>query len=452
MSDRGERLAETTVVYPGGGGAPDGASDHGGPHGSGTSGHPAPKPPRSRVFVLVFLVVACVLCVGAYGHWRTYAAAEETQRDTNSFQPTLRTTTAKVSDKPVQLTLPAQTDAFDRANIFARATGYIAERHVDIGSRVRKDDLLVRIASPDLDRQLDQAVAQLAQVQATLVQARAQVGQAEANLKLGNVTKARTDALVQRGYETFQTQDNQQANVTTQQASLDAANAGVKVAEANVQAQQATVDRLRTLAAFENVRAPFDGVVAARNVDVGDLVNADAGGSTPMFTVVSDDILRVTVHVPQSSIAGLREGLPAKVQVMEYPERPFTGRIARNSGALLSSSRTLTVEVDLDNPDHLLRAGLFVNVTFEVPRARPRVTVPSEALIFNQHGLQVAVIDQDHDVHLQPITVYRDFGGSVEISDGLRGGEQIALAPPATLEDGAKVKLRPEQGEAQAAK
>jgi HlyD family secretion protein len=400
----------------------------------------APPPPSRWVFFLVLLGAAALLGYGGYGHWQTNAAAEETQQDTADLIPAVRSGTVKILSDPIETTLPGQTDAFSRANVFARATGYIAERMVDIGSTVKKGDIMARIAAPDLDHQLDQAVAQLGQVQAALAQANAQVSLSEANLKLGNLTFQRSDTLVQKGFDTLQNRDNQQANVSSQQANLENAKAGIKVAEANIQAQQATVNRLRTLAAFEEVRAPFDGVVSVRNVDVGDLVNADAGSGTSMFNVVRDDVLRVSVNVPQSLAIAIRDGLEAKIQVFELPGRTFVGKVARSSGALLSASRTLSVEVDVDNAAHVLKSGLFVNVTFAVPREHPNVVVPSEALIFNQQGLSVAVINPDKSIHMQQVTVYRDTGSSVELSDGLHGGENIVLNPPATLHDGSKVK------------
>ncbi|MGA2289192.1 efflux RND transporter periplasmic adaptor subunit [Bradyrhizobium sp.] len=411
-----------------------------------------PPPPSKWLFAAVLVVVALVLGYGALGHWRTDAAAAETQREAIDFVPAVRTTTVKVLSDPIETTLPGQTDAFDRANIFARATGYVAERMVDIGSSVKKGDVLARIAAPDLDRQLDQAVAQLGQVQAALAQAQAQVSLAEANLRLGKSNFARSDDLVKKGFDTFQNHDTQEANVSTQQANLDAAHAGVKLAEANIQAQEATVNRLRTLAEFERVRAPFDGVVTVRNVDIGDLVNADTGGGTPMFTMVRDDVLRVSVNVPQSLAIAMRDGLDANVQVFELPGRSFAGKVARSSGALLSSSRTLAVEVDVNNSAHILRAGLFVNVSFAIPREHPNAVIPAEALIFNQGGLRVALINDDKSIHLQPVTVYRDSGATLELSDGLRGGENIVLNPPTSLREGGRVKVATDQKIAEALK
>jgi HlyD family secretion protein len=420
---------------------------------SGEHGHTrdkAPPPPPSKwILGTVVLLAAGVLLFGTYGHWRTSAAAKETQQDQMDYAPTVRNATAKRLDAPIKTTLPGETNAFDLANVYARATGYIAERRVDIGSPVRKGDLLARIAAPDLDRQLDQAVAQLSQVQAALAQAKAQVTLSQANLKLGNLNFARSDDLVKKGFDTVQNHDNQQANVSSQEANLENAKAGVEVAEANIKAQQATVNRLRTLTEFESVTAPFDGTVTVRNIDVGDLVNADTGGGTPMFTIARDDILRVSVHVPQSLAVAMRNGLDAQVEVFELPGQVFEGKVARSSGALLSSSRTLSVEVDVENASHVLRSGLFVNVSFDVPREHPNVSIPAEALIFNEKGLRVAVINQDKTIHLQPVTVYRDTGNTIELSDGLRGGENIVLAPPADLQDGGKVKVTSDQKVAQ---
>jgi HlyD family secretion protein len=432
------KLEKLHVTEPGDAAAPKA-------HGKSAAASALPPPPSKWLLAGVLVIVTLVLAFGALGHWRTDVAAAETQREAIEFVPAVRTTTVKLLSDPIETTLPGQTDAFDRANIFARATGYVAERMVDIGSIVKKGDVLARIASPDLDRQLDQAVAQLGQVQAALAQAQAQVSLAEANLRLGKSNFARSDDLVKKGFDTFQNHDTQEANVSTQQANLEAAHAGVKLAEANIQAQEATVNRLRTLAEFEGVRAPFDGVVTVRNVDIGDLVNADTGGGTPMFTMVRDDVLRVSVNVPQSLAIAMRDGLEANVQVFELPGRTFAGKVARSSGALLSSSRTLAVEVDVNNSAHILRAGLFVNVSFAIPREHPNAVIPAEALIFNQQGLRVALINDDKSIHLQPVTVYRDSGVTLELSDGLRGGENIVLNPPTSLREGGKVKVATDQ-------
>jgi len=404
-----------------------------------TLAHADLPPPRKRPFLVAALALGSALGLGGWHHWQTYQASLVTQAETADFIPTVRTLSATEDDRPMMLTLPGQTEAFDHADIFARATGYIAERRVDIGSRVKKGELLVRIAAPDLDQQARQAEAQLGQFQAQLAVARADVEQAKANVTLANATDARTSTLAGQGWASKQNADQTRAGMLTATAALTAADAKVKVAEANITAQQATVDRLRTLTTFENVVAPFDGVVTARMVDVGDLVHADSGGGTPLFSIDSTDVLRVSVQVPQSAAVGIHDGVQARVRIAQMTDRVFDGTVSRSSVALRSSVRTLDTEVDVKNPDGILRPGLYVAVTFAVPRTHPRVTVPSEALIFDATGTRVAVVQPDDTVRLRPITIARDLGTRLELRTGLKSGDTVVLNPPATLQDGARV-------------
>ncbi|WP_245572925.1 efflux RND transporter periplasmic adaptor subunit [Lichenihabitans psoromatis] len=411
------------------------------------SDEPPPPMPSKWPFIIAGLILLVLIAWSGYGHWQQHQDALATQQQTEDRVPDVKTVEAKLMDEPVPLILPGQTEAFDSASLFARATGYVAERKVDIGSRVKKGDLLIHIAAPDLDQQLAQAQAQLGQTQASLGQAQAQVAQADANLNLAKVTFARTNTLTQQGYETVQNHDNQQANLTSQQAALETAKSGIRVAEANIKAQGATVDRLKALASFENVVAPFTGVITARNVDVGDLLNADTASGTPMFTIARDDVLRVSVYVPQNGAIGIHEGLPATITVPQLPGRMFKGSVARSSVALTASSRSLMAEIDVPNPDGALRPGLYVTINIAVPRAQSEVEVPAEALIFNQHGMQVAVLDQDSKIRMQPVTIDRDLGTAVDLRDGLKGHEQIVVSPPSMLQTGSKVKATPQKQE-----
>ena len=407
-----------------------------------------PPPPRKRVFAIAILLLACLIGYGGFKHWQTSRAADETQQETRDFVPTVETILARSDDAPRKLTLPGQTLPFDTSTIYPRATGYVVERHVDIGSRVKKGELLIRIAAPDIDQQLAQAKAQLEQVKAAQAQAQASLDQAKANLELANVTFKRTNQLTQRGYETVQNNDNQRTQVDSQQASVETAQAGIKVAAANVLAQQATVDRLEVLTRFEEVRSPYDGIITTRGVDVGDLVNADTKSGTPLFTVAKDDVLRVAVNVPQADAFGIRDGLDAEAFLPQMPEKTYTGKVARSSVALLNASRVLDTEVDVANPRGELKPGAFVNVTFSIPRQRPAIMLPAESLIFNAAGLQVATV-QDDEVHLQMVSIYRDFGKTVELRDGLNGGEQVVLSPPIDLTEHMHVKVKqPPQEEA----
>jgi RND family efflux transporter MFP subunit len=400
-----------------------------------------PPAPRKRILVRVLVPVFALLGTGAYLHWRTYAEAAETQQQQENFVPKVRTALAQRIGSPVELTLPGQTEAFDVANLYPRATGYVAERRVDIGSRVRAGDLLLRIEAPDLDLQFEQARAQLSQTQAAVLQAQAQVQSAEANTKLANVTKYRETTLAGQGWETRQNADTATANLSVQTAGIANAEAGVAVALANLKAQQATVDRLQALTAFERVKAPFAGVITARNIDKGDLVTQDSSGGAPMFRIARDDVLRVAVYVPQSSAIGIHDGVETQVTVPEMPGRVFKGRVARCSVALQAVSRSMLTEVDVANQDGVLRPGLFVNVAFSIPRQAPAIVVPDAALVFSANGLQVATVDAESRVRFQKVTIYRDFGTTAELRDGLRGGENLVLSPPTDLAEGSKVRV-----------
>lgn len=401
----------------------------------------APTRLRRTPFLIAALLFAGVLALGVARH-------AERDRDAAAYQEAqanavLNIRTAKVVEKagPIRLELPGQTLAIEQARLFARATGYIAERRADIGTKIKKGDLLARIAAPDLDQQYAQAQAQLALSKAQLSQAKAQVEQARANVNLAKATYARTATLVKQNYESKQNNDNAAANVETQTANLSAAQAGVEVAQANVAAQQATVERLRQLTEFEAVTAPFKGVVTARNIDVGDLVSADANGGTPLFSVARDDVLRVQVAVPQAEAAGLVDGLEAGVVIPEQPSKTFKGRIARNASSLDPLTRTLLTEVDVPNPTGELRPGLFVRVVLEIPRAKRLVNVPAQSILFGADGPRVAAVDGDV-IRMKKIVIARDFGTTVDVEQGLFGDETIAVDPPADIRDGRRVSIK----------
>ena len=405
------------------------------------------RPPSRRWYLIVAMAVLLALAWGAYGRWQQNEVAIETQQQALNFVPQVRVAIAKRLDGPVSLTLPGSVLPFDQARIYARATGYIAERRVDIGSRVRAGELLLRIAAPDLDHQLSEAEARLGQIQAAMEQARAGAEQARSDAALADVTNSRTLRLATQGWESKQNADNTRLGLASKLAAVANAEAGVRVAEANVRAQQATVQRLLQLTQYEKIEAPFNGVITARNVDNGDLVKADDNsGGTSLFTVQRDDVVRVQVNVPQSGAVGLQDGLPAKIHVPELPGQTFEGKVARNSVALDAASRTMLAEVDVPNPDGTLRAGLYVNVDFSIPRPAPTVVVPTEALLFNGAGLRVATVDDVGRVHMHNVSVYRDYGTTLELREGLQGGERVALTLPTDIVDGQQVKavLRPE--------
>ncbi len=405
------------------------------------------RPARGGRVWLALLVLAGAGLVG-YRAWPDASRAASPPRSAAAKPPQVRVARAARASGPLSLTQTGTTQAFDTANLYPRATGYIVERKVDIGSHVKRDDLLFRISAPDLDQQLVQAQAQVVQLEAALIQARAMVDQAEANRHLADANNKRTSTLAGTGVETRQNADTSQAGVLTQTANVDAAKAAVKVAEANIAAQAAQVSRLKVLTGFEEIRAPFDGVVTARNNDVGDAVTADTNTGVPLLTLNRDDVLRMAVNVPLYAADGVRDGLAAQVEVAQIPGKIFPGTVSRSSTTLLSSARTLVTQVDIPNPDGALRPGLYITLTLEIPRVAPAVSVPSDALIFDQHGTRVAVVETGADgnavARLRPVTIFRQTRTALELRSGLTGDERVVVGPPASLRDGDRIAPQPE--------
>ena len=391
-----------------------------------------------RLGLIVGAALVLLLLIGVFGRVQTYRAAEATRSNNANGALAVRVALAKRETGDVDVTLPAQTEAFDAASIYARATGYIAERRVDIGSRVRKGALLV--SAPDTDAQLAQAQAQLAQMKAALLEAQSALKQAQANSHLAGLTTTRSSTLAGEGWATRQTADNDVANASVQKQGVSSAQAAIAVAAANILAQQATVNRLSTLVGYERVVAPFDGVITARRTDIGDLVQADASGGTSMFDEQDDNVLRASVYVPRSQAIGTPHGRHATGTVPEMPSQHSHGRVARSAAAIDETSRSMLTEVDIPNQDHRLRAGLYVQISFGVPRTHPAVTIPDAAVIFDGKGLTVATVN-DGRAHLTPITIERDFGTVAELSRGLDGGEQVIIDPPSNLTGDQKVKV-----------
>jgi RND family efflux transporter MFP subunit len=394
----------------------------------------APKPGerRRRVIarllgVVALAIVAGLVGFGVYSKLSRSAEADAVMQARQNATPTVRTFVAKADSAPRTIELTGNMAAFDSATLFARATGYIKTRNADIGTRLKKGDVLAVIAAPDLDQQLEQAKGQLVQFQAA-------VQQAEANADLGRVTDQRTARLVAQGWSSAQQGD-------TDRLTLAARQAAVAVAKANVVAQQAAVDRLQQLTEFERITAPFDGVVTSRLIDVGSLVAADAASGTPLFSMARTDELRVQVFVPQAATFGIKDGDPATITVSELPGRTFTGRVARNANALSPGTRTLLMEVDVDNKDGALAAGLYSIIHLQARRPNPVITIPSTAVIFNQDGLRAAVVSDDGKVELRKIEIDVDNGANVDVRSGLKDGDRIILSPPANVSDGMKVSV-----------
>jgi RND family efflux transporter MFP subunit len=376
--------------------------------------------------------VALLLLVGGLGTgaWRHYQADIEvasTTQQSRTAVPEVRVAAVRDSDSKISVTLPATTTAFEAANIFARTSGYIEKRQVDIGDRVKAGDLLADITAPELDHQIAQAKATLAQDQATLQQT-------QASRELAQRTNARDSNLVKQGWLTLQQGDNDQLTLRAQEAA-------VGVAESNITAQEAQIRILEQEKAYQRVVAPFDGVITQRGIDNGSLVQS---GSTFMFTLMHANVIRTQVFVPQDQAFGLGPGVDAVVRVPEIPGRTFPGKVTRIASALQPGSRTLLTEIDIPNPDGALSPGIYCTVELLVPRKTPSMIVPADAIVFDENGVHVAIVENGI-ARLQKISIARDLGTEVEVHEGVKPGDQVILNPMINLADGSKVAVRKPQ-------
>jgi membrane fusion protein (multidrug efflux system) len=325
------------------------------------------------------------------------------------------------------ITLPGGLVAQQRTLIYARATGYVRRWLVDIGDRVRAGQLLAELDTPDLDQQLAQARAALTQRQAARTQA-------EANQQFARLNAARQDYLA--GRQLVAQQDADYANTQA-----TASSASVEAAKADVRAQRDDVRRLEDLVSFARVTAPFDGTVTNRLIEVGSLVNANAGAAAQaMFEVEATDPLRVFIRVPQTFAPSVRVGASADVVLRQYPDRKFVGTVTRTAGALDPTSRTLETEIVVPNGSGALLPGMYCEATMAVAVSHRIVRVPASAVVFDAQGVRVATVGEDGRVKLVAIQLGRNLGNDVEVVEGLAGGERVLSAPPSNVTDGMRVQ------------
>ncbi len=317
--------------------------------------------------------------------------------------------------KADDLALPGNVVAFTDTPIYSRTNGYLKKWYFDIGAHVRKGDLLAEIETPEIDQQLDQSRAELERMQA--------------NAQLAGVTSARWQALLAKHAVSQQEADQTRANYIAAQAAVDASKANVR--------------RLEQLQSYERIVAPFDGIITARNTDIGDLIEAGSGSNNPreLFHLDADGRLRVFVAVPEVDSDSIRDGDHATLTQDSNPNLDIPGTIVRNANAIDHSTRTLNVEVDVDNSKGVLRPGAYVFVHFHLPAIGNTVTIPSNALLFRAEGLRVGVVRGDR-VLLAPVTIGHDFGNTVEITSGLTGADEVILDPSDSLATGMEVRPR----------
>ena len=381
-------------------------------------GATAPPPIRGRsrgrwLFgVLALTLVAGAVTIGFVTHGRRAVTADNRAALRANQVPTVRVETVRAASPTFSMELPGTIAPVATASLNARATGYIAKRMVDIGARVRTGDLLAAIESRELDAQVQQAEETLRQ--------------ATANHDLATVTAGRSRALVGDGWTTRQQFDNDRQ--------AEAARA------ADVRGAEAALAAITQRRAYLNVVAPFDGIVTQRNVDVGDLADADSATARPLFVLARTDTVRVQVQVPQDNAGDLVVGDPASVVMPARPGHPLEGHVTRTAEALASGSRTLLAEAEIPNPDGALVPGAYVRVTFQVRRAATPALISADSLIYDADGLSVAVVKGDR-VDKRKIAVGRDFGTEIEVPGGLSTGERAVLNPPSSLAPGQKVRV-----------
>jgi RND family efflux transporter MFP subunit len=379
---------------------------------------PVPNDPgrafSRRAMAITVMVTACAALAIVSGlHSRVRAETRLRENAQASAIPYVDVVSPKAIADADEIALPGSTSAFNDTPIYARTSGYVKQWYLDIGARAKKGQLLATIETPELDQQLQQA--------------RADLENAEANLQLAKITAARWQHLLETDSVSHQETDQAVSDLHSKQALVSSG--------------KANVERLEQLQAFELVTAPFDGVVTARNTDIGALVQAgDNSGPKELFHMAAIQTLRVYVAVPEIYAAFVKNGEQAKLTLDALPGETLTGTIVRNADAIDATSRTLNVEVDVPNPTGRLLPGAYAFVHLRVPPHPGSVTIPSNALLFRGEGLRAGVIRNGH-VELTPIAIGQDYGSTVEVISGLSARDTVIVNPSDSLANGAAVQL-----------
>ena len=405
-----------------------------------TGSHSARRP-SAVTLVLIALVLTVLIVVGFFVGYlprqkREEVLAAETKESITSL-PVVNVSRVTRAAGRSSLVLPGNIQAVTEAPILARATGYIRKRYVDIGDRVKAGQVVAEVEAPELDQQILQARAVIAQTKSTVQQADAAIQQGRANENLAKLTAGRMSNLLGRGVVSKQENDNAQAQYAAQQANVQALEQAAAAARSNVAAAEANLSRLDQLKTYQTVRAPFDGVITQRNVDTGALVNE---GSTLLFRIAQTGTLRIYVNLPQSEADSIKVGQRGDISIAELTGRKFVGTVTRTSNALDPTTRTLLTEVQVQNAGGSLMPGMYAQVDLIVPRKDPPLLIPGDTLVVRADGPQVAVVQPDSSVHFTRIQLGRDFGDRLEVLSGLELGQQLAVNPSDDVREGVKVK------------
>ena len=423
-----------------------------------TNQHPISPLKVILVTLLLAGVIAAIALAGYLPRLKQETAARAAADEMKSSVPVVAATRVRRAPEQLDIMLPGTSAALVEASIFARAAGYVKQRYVDLGDRVTEGQLMAEIETPELDQQAAQARAAVAQARQQLGQQRAALLQAQAQRDLAKITWERFRNLVAKGAVARQDADTQEAGFKSAEALVAAQEANLAAGDENVRQAQANLDRLGALLEFRKVKAPFAGVITARNVETGSLISPSGGGQgaspqpgasnggaggNELFRVAQTATLRILTSVPQSSMPFITVGMPAQVSFNEYQGRRWEGKVVRMSNTMDTNSRTMLVEVHVQNRDGKLFSGMYADVHFSVYRAHPPLIIPGDAIIAGNTGLQVALLREAEGtftVHLQAIRTGRDYGTETEILDGLEAGSLIVLGPGDDVREGVIVK------------
>jgi len=377
------------------------------------SSEPIKTPSRYRLLVIALVALTIAGGVAGYGIiQRARSAAQVKQWTDAQAIPTVALANVQRGVGERKLTLPGTIQPYYRAAIYARVSGYLKSWQADIGAHVKAGELLASIDTPDLDQQFAQAKADLAT--------------ATANAQLASVTAQRWNTLVKSQWVSQQAADDKNGSAASTKAVMDSA--------------KANVERLEAMESFKSIVAPFDGIVTARNTDIGALINAGNAGQE-LFEVSDLHKVRIYVQVPQAFSAALRPGLTATLEMPEYPGQQFDATVVTTSHAMNANSRSMLVELQADNGAGKFSAGAYCQVLFQLPSDPDMVRVPATALVSSDQGTQVAVLGAGNKVVLKSVQLGRDFGDSVEVTAGLLPTDQVIDSPPETLQAGDQVEL-----------
>jgi RND family efflux transporter MFP subunit len=363
--------------------------------------------------LVIALVAIVVLIDGVWDRKSRAARLEEKETASAEVLPTVALITPKSGTAAAYIDLPGRLEAYARAPIYARVGGFLKAWHVDIGDRVKAGQILAEIEVPDLDQMLAQAKGAL--------------GSAESAEALSKVTAQRWTTLGQ-------------SNTLSKQA-VDEKTGDLSVKEANVRVEKANVERLEVLAKYKNVTAPFDGVITARNTDVGMLIGAGSSAAPALFVVSDVGKLRLTINVPQNYVPAVPIASKVTITVPEHPGKTYSGLVEASARSVDAGSGTTHMQVLIENTSGELMPGAFANARVELPLALQTLSIPSSALITGQNGLRVATLDAANKVTLKPVTIARDLGQTIEIASGIAAGDRVIESPPDGLNDGDAVRV-----------